>query len=124
MAQLSADKGEYERKSIWRQFESNSMISDQNTIFYAPCLVKSCHKLSKFHVAHTILDIWRCSLSQSKFIRTDLQSWASKVRVIALGQRYSAELPREFGMCYKILSSSHSNFQATSAPENAGRKSM
>ena len=42
------------------------MMSDQNIIFRAPCLATKCHKLRKFHVAHTILDIRRCILSQNK----------------------------------------------------------
>ena len=65
-AYFSADKREYERKSMFPQSESNSRLSDKDTFFHALCLKKSCHDLTTSLVAHIKLNIGRCILGQTK----------------------------------------------------------
>ena len=54
MAYLSADEQQYERKSIWSYFKSNSKISDV------------CQELSRFPVTHSQFYIGKFIQSQSK----------------------------------------------------------
>ena len=65
MANLSEDKREYARKSIWRQFQSSSRMSDQDNFSHALCLVKSCCDLSNFLATQNKLNVWICILYQS-----------------------------------------------------------
>ena len=65
MAYLPVGNREYERKSIWSQYDSNSRMSAQDTFFQA-LACKSSHELSNFLAAHSKLNIERCILSQRK----------------------------------------------------------